>query len=114
MNRRVTHGQFSAFADSSDFDTLRLWAVTRNAWQGPRMAAVIVSDEHRVWYVSPSGRAREVSYVRGNSGGPSQAEKLIARLEGRKTGPHPNDEFASSKRLQHRMIHVAKLRSQVF
>jgi hypothetical protein len=47
------------------------------------MAAVIVSDEDRVWYVFPSGKAREASYVRGQSGGPSQAEKLIARLEGR-------------------------------
>ena len=34
------------------------------------------------------------SYVRGQSGGPSQAEKLIARLESRLTGPHPNYELA--------------------
>jgi hypothetical protein len=99
-------GQFPAFADSPDFDALRLWAVTHNDWKGPRMAAVIVSDDDRVWYVSPSGRAREVSYVRGNSGGPSQAEKLIARLEGRLTGPHPNYELAPPKRWQHKTIHV--------
>jgi hypothetical protein len=99
-------GQFPAFADSPDLDTLRLWAVTHNEWKGPRMAAVIVSDEGRVWYVSPSGKERAVSYVRGHSGHLSQAEKLIARLEGRLTGSHPNYELAPPERWQHKMIHV--------
>ena len=58
------------------------------------MAAVIVSDDDRVWYLSPSGKEHEVSYVRGNSGGPSQAEKLISRLEGRLNRPHPAYELA--------------------
>ena len=71
------------------------------------MAAVIVSDEDCVWYVFRSGKAREVSYVRGKTGKPSQAEKLIARLEGRLTGPHPNDELAPPERWQHKTIHVA-------
>jgi hypothetical protein len=46
-------GPFPAFADSADFDTLRLWAVTHNEWKGPQMAAVIVADDDRVWYVFP-------------------------------------------------------------
>jgi hypothetical protein len=99
-------GPFPAFADSADFDTLRLWAVSHNEWKGPQMAAVIVADDDRVWYVSRSGKAREVSYERGRTGGPSQAEKLIARLEGRLTGPHPAYELAPPERQQHKTIHV--------
>jgi hypothetical protein len=67
---------------------------------------VIVSDEGRVWYVSPSGKEREASNVRGQSDGPSQVEKLIARLDGRLTGPHPSYELAPQERWQHRTIHV--------
>jgi hypothetical protein len=71
-----------------------------------KTAAVIVSDEGRVWYVSPSGTEREASNMRGQSGGPSQVEKLIARLEGRLTGPHPSYELAPQERWQHKTIHV--------
>ncbi|MGC2380723.1 MAG: hypothetical protein WA622_26980 [Mycobacterium sp.] len=99
-------GQHPAFADSPDFDTLRRWAVTHNDWKGIRTAAVIVSDEGRVWYVSPSGKEREASNVRGQSGHASQVELLIARLEGRLTGPHPNYELAPPERWQHKTIHV--------
>ena len=53
------------------------------------MAAVIVADDNRVWDPSRSGIVREVSWARGRTGGPSQAEKLIARLEGQLNGPHP-------------------------
>jgi hypothetical protein len=99
-------GPHPAYADSSDFDALRRWAITRNDWKGVKTAAVIVSDEGRVWYVSPSGKEREASNVRGHSGGLSQAEKLIARLEGRLTEPHPSYELAPPERWQHKTIHV--------
>jgi hypothetical protein len=99
-------GPFPAFADSSDFDTLRIWAVTHNEWKGPKMAAVIVADDNRVWYLSRSGIVREVSWARGRTGGPSQAEKLIARLEGQLNGPHPAYELAPPERRQHKTIHV--------
>jgi len=99
-------GPFPAFTDSPDFDTLRLWAVTHNDWKGPRMAAVIVANDDRVWYVFPGGKTREVSYKRGRTGKPSQAEKLIARLEGRLTGPHPAYELAPPEHRHHKTIHV--------
>ncbi|BBY41331.1 hypothetical protein MMAN_54650 [Mycobacterium mantenii] len=78
-------GSHPAFADSDDFDALRLWAVKHNDWKGVRTAAVIVSDAGRVWYVSRSGKAREASDERSPTGGASQVSKLIARLEDRYT-----------------------------
>jgi hypothetical protein len=90
-------GPFPALADSSDFDTLRIWAVTHNEWKGPKMAAVIVADDNRVWYLSRSGIVREVSWARRRTGGHSQAEKLIARLEGQLNGPHPAYELAPQR-----------------
>jgi hypothetical protein len=40
-------GLHPAFADSADFDALRLWAVNHNDWKGIRTVAVIVSDDER-------------------------------------------------------------------
>jgi hypothetical protein len=61
-----------AFAESDDFDALRLWAVDHNDWKGTRQGAVIASDSGRFWYVRRDGSAREASNVRGRTGGRSQ------------------------------------------
>jgi hypothetical protein len=108
-------GSHPAFADSEDFDALRLWTVEHNDWKGTRTAAVIVSDEGRFWYVSRSGNAREASNVRGHTGGASQVERLMARLEG-----HGNDsdlaqrgyDLPRPERLQRRMIRVGATASR--
>ncbi len=106
-------GLHPAFAQSPDFDALRRWAVDHNKWKGEQTAAVIVSDEGRVWYVSRSGNAREASNVRGKTGGPSQVEKLIARLEGRGSDAGVAQlgyELPPPERSQHKTIHVTDTR----
>lgn len=90
-----------ALADSEDFDALRLWAVEHNDWKGIRTDAVIVSDEGRFWYISRSGNSREPNE--------SQAEKLMARLEGRwseASAEQLNYELPPPERWQHKTIHV--------
>lgn len=103
-------GSHPAFADSDDFDALRLWAVKYNDWKGVRTAAVIVSDAGRVWYVSRSGKAREASHVRAPSDSASQVEKLINRLEDRYTPESAIRlvyEVPGPERRAHRIIHVS-------
>jgi len=48
-----------AFADSDDFDALRLWAVEHNDWKGIRTVAVIVSDDERSWKINRDGSAKQ-------------------------------------------------------
>ena len=98
-----------AFADSDDFDALRSWAVDNNNWKGVRTAALIVSDEGRFCYVSRSGKAREASNVRGKTGGASQVERLIARLEGRGNDADLAERgyaLPPPERWQYKTIHV--------
>jgi 5-methylcytosine-specific restriction enzyme B len=93
---------YAAFAESSDFDALRLWAVDHNDWKGTQTAAVIVSDEGRVWYVSRSGNAREANAV--------QATKLIARLEGHHSTESATQlgyEVPPPERSQHKTVPVS-------
>ena len=54
-----------AFADSDDFDALRLWAVGHNAWKDKRSAALIVSDDGRFWKVFRDGSTQQVDNRRG-------------------------------------------------
>ena len=102
---------YAAFADCTDFETLRLWAVKNNEWKGQRANAVIVSDEGRFWYVARNGSCREVSSVRGRANKPSQVERLTGRLEDRPG--YGNDDAASlgyslppAARWEHKTIHV--------
>lgn len=103
-----------AFAESDDFDALRLWAVTNNDWKGTRKVAVIASDEGRFWLIRRDGSVlREVSHERGITGGRSQAEKLAQRLDGTKPftakgAADLNYELPSLKRYQHKTIRVPK------
>lgn len=96
---------YPAYADCEDFDTLRRWAVKNNQWQGPRSRAVIVSDDHRFWYVARDGIDEEVSAEHKNSY--SQVERLTFRLEGR---THRNNRGLTyvppPERWQHKTIHV--------
>lgn len=100
-----------AFADSNDFDALRLWAINHNDWKGARQGAVIASDDGRFWYVSPNGSVREASNVRGRTGGRSQVEKFVQRLDGSRpfTPKSAGDlgyEYPPDERWQHKTIHV--------
>ena len=100
---------YAAFAESPDFDALRLWAVDHNDWKGIRTAAVIVSDEGHFWYVSRSGKEREGSHARGRTGGESQVERLTARLEGRGNDEdlaRRGYELPSPERWRHSTIQV--------
>ena len=81
-----------------------------NEWKGVRAAAVIVSDEARFWYVSRSGNAPQASNVRGKTAGPSQVERLSARLEHRGNDaelPERGYELPPPERRQHKTIHVS-------
>lgn len=96
---------YAAFAESSDFDAIRLWAVDHNDWKGIRTAAVIVSDQGRFWYISRSGKAREASDVRGRT----QVERLTARLVGRGNDEdlaRRGYELPAPERWQHKTIQV--------
>jgi hypothetical protein len=103
-------GVHPAFADSDDFDALRLWAVDHNYWKGIRTVAVIVSDEERFWKVRRDGSVQEVSDVRGRTGGPSQVERYATRLHGRATPESAAQlgyEVPGPDRWQHQTIHVS-------
>jgi hypothetical protein len=78
-------GLHPAFAESGDFDALRLWAVDHNDWKGIHTVAVIVSDDERFWKVKRDGSVQEVSNTRGRTGGPSQVERYAKRLHGHAT-----------------------------
>lgn len=100
-----------AFAESDDFDALRLWAVKNNAWKGIRQAAVIASDEGRFWYINRSGAAREASNERGRTGGRSQVEKFAQRLDGTrpftpKSAADLGYDYPPPERYQHKTIRV--------
>jgi hypothetical protein len=101
-----------AFAGSDHFDALRLWAAEHNDWKGPRKVAVIASDEGRFWLIRRDGSVlREVSDVRGRTGGRSQAKKLGQRLDGTRpfTPKSAGDlgyQLPAPDRYHHRTIHV--------
>jgi hypothetical protein len=100
-----------AFAESDDFDALRLWAVDHNDWKGTRQGAVIASDSGRFWYVRRDGSAREASNVRGRTGGRSQVEKFAQRLDGSRpftpeSAAQLGYEFPPPERWRHNTIHV--------
>jgi hypothetical protein len=103
---------YPAFADSDDFDALRLWAVDHNDWKGVRTAAMVASDDGRFWYVRRDGSTREISNVRGRTGGPSQAEKHTARLDGRMTAESAAQlgyDIPPPERWQHKTFHVPSM-----
>ena len=101
-----------AFAESDDFDALRLWAVEHNDWKGTKKVAVISSDSGRFWLIRRDGSVlREVSNVRGRTGRRSQAEKLAQRLDGTrpftpKSAADLGYELPSRERYRHKTIHV--------
>ncbi|MCW2593566.1 MAG: hypothetical protein JWQ86_5993 [Mycobacterium sp.] len=74
--------------------------------------AVIASDEGRFWLIRLDGSVlREVSDVRGRTGGRSQAEKLAQRLDGTrpftaKSAADLDYELPSPDRYRHKTIHV--------
>jgi hypothetical protein len=57
-------------------------AVEHNDWKGIRTVAVIVSDDERFWKINRDGSAKELSNVRGRTGGASQVERYAKRLHG--------------------------------
>jgi hypothetical protein len=100
-----------AFADSDDFDALRLWAVEHNDWKGMRPGAVIASDSGRFWYVRRDGSVREASNVRGRTAGRPQAEKFVQRLDGSRpftleSAGQFGYEMPPPDRYRHKTIHV--------
>jgi hypothetical protein len=102
-------GLHPAFADSDDFDVLRLWAVDHNDWKSIRTVAVIVSEEERYWKVHRDGSVHEVSNIRGRTGGPSQVERYAKRLHGLATPESAIQlgyEVPGPDRWQHQTIHV--------
>ena len=102
-------GLHPAFADSDDFDALRLWAVDHNDWKGIRTVAVIVSDDGRFWKVNRDGSAQQVSDVRGRTGGASQVERYAKRLHGLATPESAIQlgyEVPGPDRMHHKTIHV--------
>jgi len=101
-----------AFAESENFDALRLWAVKHNEWKGIRQAAVIASDSGRFWYVSRSGSVREASNERGRTGGRSQVEKFAQRLDGSrpftpKSAADLGYDYPPPERYRHKTIGVS-------
>lgn len=81
-----------AFAESGDFDALRLWAVDHNDWKGARKVAVIASDAGRFWLIRRDGSVlREVSNVRGQTEGDrrqgSSRSGLMAPIPSRRRAP---------------------------
>jgi hypothetical protein len=99
-----------AFADSDDFDALRLLAVEHNDWKGIRTVAVIVSDDERFWKINRDGSAKELSNVRGRTGGASQVERYAKRLHGLATDESAIQlgyEVPSLDRCQHQTTHVS-------
>lgn len=98
-----------AFADSDDFDALRLWAVDNNDWKGIRTVAVVVSDDERFWKVKRDGSTTQVSAVRGRTGGASQVERYAKRLHGLATDEGAIQlgyEVPDSDRLRRNTTHV--------
>jgi hypothetical protein len=79
-------GLHPAFADSDDFDALRLWAVHHNNWKGVHTVAVIVSDDERFWKVKRDGSAQEVSNVRGRTGGALDRYRMFGLPAGSAAG----------------------------
>lgn len=104
-------GPHPPFAESQDFDALRLWAVDHNDWKGIRTAAVIASDEGRFWYLRRDGSTREISNVRGRTGGLSQVEKHAARVGGSLSADGAAQlgyEVPGPERWRHKTIHVGR------
>jgi hypothetical protein len=103
-------GLHPAFADSDDFDALRLWAIDHNDWKGTHTVAVIVSDNESFWKVKRDGSAQEVSNVRGRTGGASQVERYAKRLHGHATPESAIQlgyEVPGQDRWQHKTTHVS-------
>jgi hypothetical protein len=91
-----------AFADSDDFDALRLRAVGHNEWKGVRTVAVIVSDDERFWKINRDGSANR-------TGGASQVERYAKRLHGLATDESAIQlgyEVPGPDRSQHQTTHV--------
>jgi hypothetical protein len=102
------------FAESDDFDALRLWAVDNNDWKGIRQAAVIASAAGKFWYVNRDGSARPASDERGETGGRSQAQKFAERIDGvrpftPKSASDLGYDFPPSERWRHTTIQVPPL-----
>jgi hypothetical protein len=101
-------GPYPAFADSDDFDALRVWAVHGNDWKGERTAAIVVSDEGSFWKVFPDGSFEPINA--------SQAEAYASRLAGR-WSPRTLEKMGydvpgpESARGQHETIHVGAFNS---
>lgn len=101
-----------AYAQSDEFDALRQWAAANNDWKGPRKVAVIASESGDFWLIRRDGSVlRQVSHVRGLTGGRSQAEKLAQRLDGSrpfttKSAVDLGYELPSEERYRHKTIDV--------
>ena len=72
-------GTCPAFAESDDFDALRLWAIDHNDWKGKSQGAVIASDAGRSGtYVGTVRRVKRAMYA----GGPAAAHRSRSLLSG--------------------------------